>query len=136
MKKQKPVPQKPRSKEQIIVDAEMLRRKKKIRDVLYPIITDTSFFDAANFLSGTQQLVKGIFMNDMRYKKLKDYGMKATTGSPYPQLTEYFLEALDEESVESGLWMLGQLEQAIASFKDAEIKGRKVGTFKTEFNEF
>ncbi len=129
-----------KTKEQLIaekvVNEELLRRKKKVRDVLYPIITDTSYFDATNFLSGTQAVIRQIFMDGMRHQKMGEIIGTATAESPYPILTNNFIEHLKDESVESGLWMMDQVFKAITEFRDHETKDRKVSTYKTEFSEF
>ncbi len=129
-----------KTKEHLIAEKlakdELLRRKKKIRDVLYPIVTDTTFYDASNFLAGTQAVIRQIFMDGMRHQKMSDIISTATAGSPYPTLTNNFIEHLKEESVESGLWMMDQVAKAIAEFRDFETKERKIGSYKTQFNEF
>ncbi len=129
-----------KTKEQILaeqtVNAELLRRKKKIRDVLYPIITDTAYFDATNFLSGTQQVIRQIFMDGMRTVKMHEIIKNATAGNPYPVLANNFIEHLKDESVESGLWMMDQVLKSLVEFREFETKGRKVNSYKTEFSDF
>lgn len=114
----------------------MNRRKVKVRDVLYPFLKDIKVFDASGFLSGTQAVIRQIYMDGMRFKKLNEIVGKDSSNSPYPELTDIFLKNLDEESVESALWMLDQVMKSVEEFKNHEAKGRTVGSYKTEFNAF
>ncbi len=126
-----------RTAEQIIAEEtmkkELNRRKTKIKDVLYPMFNDMPFFDAANFLQGSEQMVQSIFMNRTRTTKFSDLEMKITEEAPFPELAEKVLGALQEESVESGLYMLRQIAQAIAAFRDNETKTRKISSYPTDF---
>lgn len=129
-----------KTKEQLLaereVGQEVRRRQLKIRDELYPLVTEIDYFDATNFLSGTQAVIRQIFMDGMRHQKIEDIIKDATAGNPYPEVANAFIAKLKGESVESGLWMMNQVLQAITEFREHETKGRKVGSYKTEFNPF
>lgn len=118
---------------EIEAQKELKRRKLKIKEEIYPILLDSSYFDASNFLSGVQQVIRAVFMDDMRYKKFHEYAMKTSIESPYPGLTDKIIDLLKDESLESGLYMLSQTEQAIGVFKENETKERKIGSYKADF---